>query len=405
MATNNRISIITETFSPEVNGVANTLGHIVSGLRNKGFEVQVIRPKQFKSDVSCVRNGLHTVTLWGIPIPGYEQLKFGLPLSSKIAKSLTSFNPSAIYVATEGPLGWAAVNAAKKLKLPVMSGFHTNFHQYIEHYRLGWLESFAYGYLRYFHNRTLGTLVPTARQRDELIEHGFKNVQVLARGVDSNQFSPQKRDAQLRASLGLKDDDLALIYVGRIAGEKNLDLAIRTYKRLFSLDSSVKLILVGDGPQLESIKASHPEVISVGVKRGEELAQHYASGDVFLFPSKTDTFGNVVTEAMASGLGVVSFDYAAAHEHIKNHQNGMLAPFANDEAFMQAAENLLKNPEKLQQIRQQAREHVESISWNKIVDDFLRSLSLLPKIQSTEVNKYEQHKANANGRKNRVTVS
>lgn len=405
MVKDSRISIITETFAPEVNGVANTLGHIVAGLRNKGCEVQVIRPRQFKSDVSRLNDGLHTVTLWGIPIPGYAQLKFGLPLKSKIARHLKAFSPDAIYVATEGPLGFAAVNAARSLNLPIVSGFHTNFHQYIEHYHLGWLESLVYRYLRYFHNRTLGTLVPTARQKDELVEHGFNNVQVLARGVDSNLFSPEKRDQELRHSLGLQDDDLALIYVGRIAGEKNLDLAIRTYQHLSSINNRVKLILVGDGPQLASIKANSPEVLCVGVKRSEELAKYYASGDVFLFPSKTDTFGNVVTEAMASGLGVVSFDYAAAHEHIENHENGMLAEFGDEDAFVQAAEELLASPNKLEKIRHKAREHAQRISWEQIVNDFLGSLSLLPKTKNAEVNHYEQQQTNTNGNKDRVTVS
>ena len=152
------------------------------------------------------------------------------------------------------------------------------------------MEKPAYRYLRYFHNLTAGTLVPTNSQCHELQAHGFDNVRVLARGVDSQLFSPEKRSSTLRKQWGVNDDDLVLLYVGRIAGEKNMDLALATYQQLLHSDERVRLVLVGDGPELPKIREQHPEVICCGMQRGEDLAAHYASGDVFLVSEQNRHF-------------------------------------------------------------------------------------------------------------------
>ena len=378
-----RICIITETFAPEVNGVANTLSHLVQGMLFKGLEVLVIRPRQHKHDQDGREGKLHTVTLGGLPIPGYDQLKFGLPNKSKLKEALNNFAPDAIYIATEGPMGYTANRVAKQLNIPVLSGFHTNFHQYIEHYRLGALEKLAYRYLRHFHNKTAGTLVPTNMQKSELLNHGFENVKVLSRGVDSKLFSPAKRCETLRNQWGLTEDDIALIYVGRIASEKNITLALSAYEELKENEPRLKFILVGDGPLLSSIRQKHRDVICCGMQTGEALAKHYASGDIFLFPSKTDTFGNVVTEAMASGLAVVSFNYAAAGEHIHHEYSGMVCDLDKDQQFTDQIAALLDRPHLLKDIKHNAYNHSLSISWQAIVEQFIATLS--------ELNQHPQH--------------
>lgn len=366
-----RISIVTETYAPEVNGVAHTLATLVEGMRQRGIQVQVIRPRQHKTDLGDQQ----TLTLPGLPIPGYPELKFGLPFYNRVKRAIAEFSPQAIYVATEGPLGWAACRAADKLKIGVVSGFHTNFHQYGKHYRLGLIENLGYRYMRWFHNNTAATLVPTQAQADELTEHGFERVGVLSRGVNSEQFSPAHRNPELRRQWGVSDDTPVLLYVGRIAAEKNLQLVVRTYEEIHNQDNSIKLVLVGDGPELEAIRQRHPDVICAGIQRGATLAEYYASGDLFLFPSLTDTFGNVVTEALASGLGVVSFDYAAAHEHTEDGISAMLAPFGDEQAFIRSALSLSERPNHLRQIRQNARAIAESISWDSIINDFLQHLN------------------------------
>ncbi|HBS43142.1 MAG TPA: glycoside hydrolase [Oceanospirillales bacterium] len=376
--TTQRICIVTETYAPEVNGVAHTLSMLVSGMLQRGIHVQIIRPRQNKEDTggnSRHESGLLSeLTLPGLPMPGYPELRFGLPSKRKVRNTLEAFRPDAIYVATEGPLGWAACRTAHRLGIPVVSGFHTNFHQYGKHYGAGLLEALGYRYMRWFHNQTSATLVPTAQQAAELNEHGFERVSVMSRGVDSHQFSPARRSAELRRQWGVKDDDLVLLYVGRIAAEKNMQLVLKTWQHLKGSNSRIRLVLVGNGPELDNIRTRHPDVICAGVKRGEELATYYASGDIFLFPSLTDTFGNVVTEALASGLALVSFDYAAAHEHTEHNHSAMLAPFGDEAAFLRAAATLQERPNLLSQIRHAARDIAQGISWDSIVDEFLQHL-------------------------------
>ncbi|MEK9711585.1 MAG: glycosyltransferase family 1 protein [Thalassolituus sp.] len=393
-----RITIVTETYAPEVNGVAHTLSPLVAGMRGCGIQVQIIRPKQNKNDTGDE----HTLTLPGLPLPGYPELKFGLPYFRRVKTAIREFQPEAIYVATEGPLGWIARKVADKLDIGVVSGFHTNFHQYGKHYRLGLLENLGYRYLRWFHNNTAATLVPTQQQANELLSHGFERVKVMARGVDSQHFSPAHRDTNLRKSWGVSDDTPVLLYVGRIAAEKNLQLVVRTYEELRTQDQNIRLVLVGDGPELESIRQRHPDVISAGIQRGEALARYYASGDIFLFPSLTDTFGNVVTEALASGLGVVSFDYAAAHEHTRHEESAMLAPFGDEQAFIRAAMSLSERPNLLKKLRSAAREKATTISWTSIVDEFLQHLNDAQNGVIKEVNTDGRNQAT--GSKSRVSV-
>jgi len=366
-----RVTIVTETYAPEVNGVAHTLATLVEGMRARGITVQIIRPRQHKHD----RGDAHCLTLPGLPIPGYPELKFGLPYYRRVLSALTTFRPQAIYVATEGPLGWAACKAAATLNVGVVSGFHTNFHQYGKHYRLGLIENLGYRYMRWFHNNTAATLVPTQSQANELLSHGFERVSVMARGVNSEQFSPVHRCQTLRASWGVQEHTPVLLYVGRIAAEKNLQLVVRTYEELKNQDDSIRLVLVGDGPELAAIRQRHPDIICAGIQRGKALSRYYASGDIFLFPSLTDTFGNVVTEALASRLGVVSFDYAAAHEHTQHEDSAMLANFGDEQAFIRAALALSERPNLLKHIRNQARSLATKISWDSIINEFLQHLS------------------------------
>lgn len=367
-----RISIITETFSPEINGVANTLHHLVEGLLAKDIQVQIIRPRHPAGAIP--QADLQTDWVAGMGIPGYGELRMGLPKWGEMRHKLAEFAPQVIYVATEGPLGLFAVQAARQLKIPVLSGFHTNFHQYFKHYHLGLFTPLAYRYLRHFHNRTQGTLVPTQQQANQLMQAGFRGVEVLSRGVNADLFNPARRSSQLRRDWGLDDDDVAVIYVGRLAAEKNISLALQAFQQMKHEDVRVRLILVGNGPLAEKLADENPGVIFAGAQRGEELAKYYASADIFLFPSLTDTFGNVVLEAMASGLAVVAFDYAAARYNIRNGENGILIPFADATLFIERSHSLIDQPNLLHQVRHQARQHAETLRWESIVEQFARQL-------------------------------
>lgn len=369
------IAIVTETFPPEINGVALTLGKLCEGLKARGHRLSVVRPRQRAEQGGAEakdRSALtdRTTTLPGLPLPGYPDLQFGLATARRLARDWKQHRPDVIYVATEGPLGLATLNAARKLRIPVCSGFHTNFHSYSRHYGAGFLEKLIAGYLRWFHNRTQLTLTPTRCMQTSLNRLGIQSVAVWSRGVDCDQFSPSRRDRLLRDSWGLGERDLAVIYVGRLAAEKNLQLVVTAFERLRHIHPRAKLILVGGGPLGKRLKERHPDYIFCGMQRGDALAQHYASADLFLFPSKTETFGNVVTEAMASGLAIVAFNDAAASEHIRHEENGMKVALDDQEGFVEAALRLADQPSLVSHLRSQARLDALDIHWPGLIEQF-----------------------------------
>ena len=383
------IAIVTETYFPEINGVANTLQHWVQGLLQREIKVTLVHPNT-QTDQSLPHDSdlFFDVPVTGRPIPFYSSLRFGLPCKQRLVKLWKEHKPQAVYIATEGPLGLSALNAARQLKIPVVSGLHTNFHHYMSHYKLSWLSPFVFQYLRYFHNRCASTLVPTKIQQQELLNQRFQRVKVLSRGVNTELFNPRHRSESLRASWGASSEDKVLIYVGRIAAEKNIQLALTTYRAIKAQHEKTKFVLVGNGPKYQEIAQQHPDIILAGVKRGEELAAHYASGDLFLFPSKTDTFGNVVLEALSSGLPVVSFDYAAGHCLMTHTVNGLLIPMNQDEAFVQQSVELFDDPTQWETMSQQARQVATQYSWSAITDEFIQGLSTAV----TKVCHYEEGK-------------
>lgn len=373
---NRRITVVSETFPPEINGVANTLKYLCRGLSASGHQVQVIRPTQ-GSDRSSAMPPSETAILCqdlvrvaGLPLPGYSELQFGLTRQRRLLALWKHQRPDLIYVATQGPLGVTAVTVARKLGIPVCSGFHTNFHSYSRHYHAAFLERMLKRYGRWFHNRTALTLVPTRRMAAQVEAMGIHPIGLWSRGVDCRQFAPHKRDQELRAEWGLQPQDRAVLYVGRLASEKNLQLAVSCFERIRALHPRAKFVLVGDGPQRKRLQQKHPDYVFCGIQKGEALARHYASGDLFLFPSKTDTFGNVVTEAMASGLAVVAFDDAAASEHIRHRENGMMARLDDDEAFVEHALTLAQQNTLLANIRHQARLDALDLDWDSQVEQF-----------------------------------
>jgi glycosyltransferase involved in cell wall biosynthesis len=361
-----RIAVVTETYPPEINGVAMTLGRFVRALQDREHQVQLIRPKQSATDLPREESNLEQVLRPGVPIPRYAGLRMGLPAKSTLRRIWSVKRPDVVHVVTEGPLGWSALAAAKALRLPVATDFHTNFHSYSRHYGLGWLKRPIVAYLRKFHNQARVTMVPSLSIRRDLEAAGFRNLEVVARGVDTQLFDPERRSEALRAAWGLRGQGLAVLYVGRIAPEKNLDLLVRAYQAMARVRPDARLVLVGDGPELAALKAAHPEFVYCGVRRGEDLACHYASADVFLFPSLTETFGNVLLEAMASGLPCVGFDYAAAAEHVSHGVNGLKAAYGDEGEFLAQSVRLMQDAGLRERLGKAARATALNLSWQHI---------------------------------------
>lgn len=364
------ITVVTETYWPEINGVAMTLHRLVTGLADLGHRVQLVCPHVAERPLDKLPEQVQYHPVRGMPMPGYKEVNIGLP-AKKHLKNLWRFSrPDVIYVATEGPLGSSAVKAANNLDIPVTSGFHTNFHSYSRHYGLGMLEKLARRYLASLHNKTLTTIVPTHEQKQMLHSMGIRDVSVMARGVDTELFTPVKRSAELRESWGVTGTDPVLLYVGRIAEEKNLGLTVEAYYKMKNKNNKLKFVLVGDGPMANRLRKDHPEFIFTGVQKGEDLARHYASGDIFLFSSLTETFGNVILEAMASGLGLVAFDYAAARLHVNSEDNGLLSPMVDNINFTRNAERIVENEILLKKLRINAAMYARQHSWPSIVEQF-----------------------------------
>lgn len=364
------ITLVSETFPPEINGVANTLGRLSEGLRQRGHRVELVRPRQ--SDDSPGQTDADQLLCRGWPVPGYPGLQWGQVSMHKLLRRWRRDRPDVLYIATEGPLGLSALRAARRLGIAVVSGFHTNFQQYSSQYGLGLLARALTHYLRWFHHRTHSTLVPSPSQCQALERRGFERLTLLSRGVDSGLFNPARRNVGLREQWGLGSDDIALLYVGRLAAEKNLGMLGRSLKVLQEKypQRRMRLVIVGDGPQWATLQEQLPDAVFCGPQRGEALAEHYACGDIFLFPSLTETFGNVVLEALASGLGVVAYDEAGAAQHIRHGHNGALALPGDAEGFIDAACWLLEDRETLRRVRLNARQHASRQGWQAIIEQF-----------------------------------
>jgi glycosyltransferase involved in cell wall biosynthesis len=354
---------------PEVNGVAITIGRMVHGLLKRGHHIHMIRPRQFKQDVAAKIDNYSETLVAGMPIPGYPELKSGLPAKGILIRLWKQQRPDIVHIATEGPLGWSALSAARKLNIPVSTDFHTNFHSYTQHYGVGLLKKPIAAYLRHFHNKAACTMVPTASLQQQLEFEGYKNVLVVSRGVDSELFHPAKRSVELRATWHATDETPVVMLVSRIAPEKNLHVVIHAFEQMLKIHPLAKLVFVGDGPARAELEKKYPHVIFAGMQSGEPLAQHYASGDIFLYPSLTETYGNVTIEAMASGLAPVAYDYAAARQHIRHDVNGVLVPFADTDAFITQSKGLISDMDRVQRLRLAARQTVESLTWEHIMGE------------------------------------
>jgi glycosyltransferase involved in cell wall biosynthesis len=355
-----------------------TLHRLAAGLAARGHAIEVVRPRQSPDDVSTPGAGFTEWLVPGLPLPGYPGLHFGLPAAARLRRRWRAARPDFVHIATEGPLGWSALNAARGLGLTAVSSFHTNFHTYGRHYGVGFARRVGLAYLRRLHNRTACTFAPAADLIATLGAAGFRNLHLLGRGVDTTLFTPARRDDALRASWGAGPETPVAMCVGRLAAEKNLALVAAAWESLRLSLPGVRLVLVGDGPLRRELMRRNPEIHFAGLRRGEDLARHYASGDLFLFASVTETFGNVVTEALASGLVVVAYDYAAARAHVRDGVSGYLSTFDDPAAFQAAAARAASARATWPAIRAAARAAARELSWERIVAGYEDALANLP---------------------------
>ncbi|WP_108444204.1 glycosyltransferase family 4 protein [Halomonas denitrificans] len=370
-----RICLVSDTWFPDINGVAHTLGRLSAELHRRGVTLQLVRPRPAGPVAPRPEGIASELRVRGLALPGYREVRIGLPTGRALQRLWRQQRPQAIYLATQGPLGWSALRIARRLGIPVISGWHTNFDHYCRDYGLPWLAPLVLRRLRHFHNRTAATLVPTHAQARELGAQGFANVRVMARGIDGEAFSPSHRDPALRAAWGSDAHRPVALYVGRLAPEKNLALLRDTFTAMLEARPDLSLVVVGDGPGRAALERALPQAHFTGFIDPESLIRHYASADLFVFPSLSETWGNVVLEAMASGLAVVAFRHAAGAELIDHDHNGLALAPDDPAGFQAAAVALCQQPARYARLGRAARDRALAYRWPAIADTFLSTLT------------------------------
>jgi glycosyltransferase involved in cell wall biosynthesis len=351
------IEVVSDTFPGDINGVAMTLGTLCGELRRRGHRVEVLRPGK--------PQGPHETGLPWWPLPGYWEIKVGAPWPGWLRRRWKRERPDAVYIAIESPLGYAALRAAGVLGIPAIGGFHTRFHDYLETYGFRRFAKRVLTYQRWFHNRLYASLAPSPQIVADLTAAGFRKVRLLGRGVDTRHFQPSRRSPQLRAEWGAAPEAPVVLVTGRVSTEKNIGLALRAFAALRAIEPQAVCIVVGDGPARATLQREHPEVRFTGYRTGDALAECYASADILLFPSVTETFGNVLLEGMASGLAALAFDHAAAAWHGIDGQNCLKVPQGDEAAFLRSATRLA-DPALRAILGCGARSTAETLGWDRI---------------------------------------
>ena len=313
-----KIAIITETFLPSTDGIVTRLTSCIRYFLKEGHEVRIIAP-----DLGVYEfEGAQIIGVPASTLPFYRSKKFAMP-SRRVKSLLKEYNPDIVHVVNPAFLGLSGIYYARKLKYPLIASYHTNVAKYLDYYKLTPLKGLIWWYFRKLHNKADLNLCTSKTAQDELISRGFLNVHVCKRGVDTDLFKPHRHDANMRDRLSNgQPEKILLLYVGRLAAEKEIE----KIKTVLQESNQFVLALVGDGPNRQALEKHFEgtQTVFTGFLHGEELAKAFASSDVFVFPSTTETLGLVIMEAMASGLPVVAAESGPTCEQIKNHQTGIL---------------------------------------------------------------------------------
>ncbi|WP_309669120.1 glycosyltransferase family 1 protein [Gemmatimonas sp.] len=373
-----RLALFTDTYAPQVNGVARTLERLVAAVEARGGVVRVFAPFDPEGQAHDAVERFGSRAFWA-----YPQLRLSWPSSSRVEAALAAFTPTLVHAATEFGVGLAGRRAAHALGIPFVSSYHTSFVAYAEHYRLGLLARPGWHFMRWFHNGGLRTYCPSQSIVEEVNAHGFERTAVWSRGVDGERFAPRHRSSALRERLVQTKDTLVLSYVGRLAAEKGLDVALDALERVErARPGRVRWLVVGDGPYEAEVRRRAPQgTVMTGKLQGPALSEAYASGDVFLFPSTTDTFGNVMLEAMASGLPVIGADVGPTREQLQSG-GGWLVPPGDAAAFARTIVALVDDRALVRDAARRASTFAASKSWDVVWESLLRDYVQLHRVHA-----------------------
>lgn len=369
-----RLAIFSDTYSPQVNGVARTLERLVHAVDARGGVVRVETVEDPAAALAARERRWPSSPFWA-----YPQLRISAPPKGAVLEGLRKFRPTLVHCATPFGIGLAGRKAARALGVPLVTSYHTSFSEYLRHYKLSALDAVAWPFLRWFHNSGERTFAPSKLVADDLTARDFHSVRIWGRGVDPLRFHPRFRSDEMRAAMGAGEKDLVIAYVGRLAPEKGIHVALEGLHRVIAASGKrVRIAIAGDGPDEARCRELAPRgTWFAGSLRGETLSQFYASADLFVFPSTTETFGNVVLEAMASGLPVVAPDIGATLE-LANARTAQLFHGGDSASLADALLNLLNDGARREALRSAGLEVAASRTWDAIWDQlFVEYLEVL----------------------------
>jgi glycosyltransferase involved in cell wall biosynthesis len=364
-----RIAYFSEVFLPKIDGVVNTLIHLLEYLEENDHESILLTPHSSVKRVSSTP----IITYFSFPLILYPGYRGSFPSLKKTIQHLQDFQPDLIHLINPVYFNLAGLKAAQQLNIPIVASYQTDFPGYAKTLGLGFLAKPIWRFFRKIHNQADLNLAPSNTTRDQMIANGIHNVRVWRRGINMENFNPDKYDADMRGYLsGGEPEKPLLIYVGRLSPEKRVDWLYG----LFEAGLDVRLAFIGDGPFRPYLELQFKDTPTVftGFLSGEDLYKAYASADLFVFPSKNETLGNVVLEAMASGLPVITPTEGGQIDHVIHGKTGLLFDADDPDAMLAAVRYMLEHQEERQEMRQQAQEHVKTISWQAIfyqlIDDY-----------------------------------
>ena len=359
-----RIAYFSDTFIPQINGVSNTLSYLKRYLDKSGVDYRFHVPDY---DDNGLRNDKHIICSRGMALPDYHDCKLTLPWMPRLSADMDSFRPDLIHLVTEFGIGIMGRSYARTKRIPIVSSYHTNIDQYAQYYPIiSPLKENVKDYFRWFHRRSRRVFVPTDETRGQLQAIGFQNLSIWSRGIDTALFTPGRRAGAFRERYDLAGKKLVL-YVGRVAAEKDVGLLPEVMRRVQAAHPEATLVVTGDGPQLPQLREQAPKgSVFIGFLRGEPLAEAYASSDLFLTPSSTETFGNVALEAMASGLPVVAANAGGFKTIVRHGTDGLLCAPHDAGAFADALSLLLARPELAAQMGEYALQTAKARSWDSV---------------------------------------
>ncbi|HEX8905267.1 MAG TPA: glycosyltransferase family 1 protein [Longimicrobiaceae bacterium] len=366
-----KIAYVTESLLPHVDGVSRTLAQLFGFLeRQPDVDFRVFSPFVPGPEVSWAGR---VVPVPNVPVPFRPDYRVSTPIGHKISARLDAWGPDLIHVVSPTFVAFRATKYGQRRGIPLVSSFHTHFVSYFRFYHLGALEGFGWHLMRKFYGRCEVVYAPSRGIIRELAAHGIANTELWSRGIDLARYSPRFRDPELRASVGADEETPLLLMVSRLVKEKDLADLVQAHAILRERGARYRLVLVGDGPMRGELEEALPDAFFAGHQTGEALARWYASGDVFVFPSTTETFGNVILEAQASGLPAVVVDRGGPPDLVEPGETGLIAR-ANDPADLaDRVQSLLEDPAARKRMGCRGREAAAAHDWEAINGRLLES--------------------------------